>query len=344
MNITMIDDSFSFNGSSPEVRALGGAEKALINLSRALSLRGHNVTVINRCEYQSSVDGVLWLPFNTPRPPKNDIIIAFRKPELLAEFEDDTFRAIIWLWGDPSVLNQSANQEILERYDPAIVFLTNNQRRSWISWRAFEEATILPGVADSYIEITLPDKVPPPIAIITTHPLHGLKNILDLWRKLVYPKVKSAELHIYSASMYNNRINIKLREIYKEVVAARAKNVFIKQPNADKYMAEVYRQARVHLYPVIKTEYYGSTLAETQACGTPAVIYQGGANGIYAKERISDGQTGYISPDDDAFANLVVQLLSEDSGMYWSLSREAKTLKASRSWQNVAIEFEALWK
>jgi len=77
MNITMIDDSYAFDGATPGLRALGGAEKAFVHLSSALAVRGHSVTVINRCEYQSCVEGVLWVPFNTPRPPDNDVIIAF---------------------------------------------------------------------------------------------------------------------------------------------------------------------------------------------------------------------------------------------------------------------------
>ena len=87
MNITMIDDSYAFDGATPGMRALGGAEKAFAALASALSARGHDVTAINRCEYQTTVDGVLWVPFDTPRPPESDVVIAFRKPELLEEFE-----------------------------------------------------------------------------------------------------------------------------------------------------------------------------------------------------------------------------------------------------------------
>jgi len=344
MNITLIDDSYAFDGATPGLRALGGAEKALAHLSSALALRGHSVTVINRCEYQSSVDGVLWVPFNMPRPPESEVIIAFRKPELLTEFEHDYSYSVLWLWGNPEILNQPVNQKILEGYNPAIVFSSNNQRSSWNSWRDFKEVTILPGVAASYIESILPENVPPPVAIVTTHPLHGLKNILQIWQKFIHPEVKLAELHIYSASLYSGNVDHKLRKIYEEVTAARVKNVIVKQPVSDKDMAEAYCQARLHLYPVITTEYYGSTLAESQACGTPAIIYKGNADPSFAQERISEGQTGYIAPDDNAFGNLAVQLLSEDPVMYRSLSRDAKMLKASRGWQNVAIEFEALWK
>jgi hypothetical protein len=344
MNITMIDDSYAFDGATSGMRALGGGEKAFAQLSCALASRGHSVTAINRCEYQSSVEGVLWVPFDTPRPPDNDVIIAFRKPKLLTEFEDNIFNSIVWLWGNPKILNQPANQKILERYNPHIVFLSKIQRLSWKSWRDFNEVTILPGVAANYIDSSPTENIPRPVAIVTTHPLHGLKNILRLWKKRIHPVVKLAELHVYSASLYSGDVEPKLQMIYNEVITARNKNVFLKKPSSDRDMAKAYCEARLHLYPVIQSEYYGSTLAESQACGVPAIVYKGDAAPSFAQERISEGQTGYIAPDDDAFVNLAVQFLSNDPVMYRSLSRDSKILKASRSWQNVAIEFENLWK
>ncbi|MEE2998454.1 MAG: hypothetical protein VX693_00905 [Pseudomonadota bacterium] len=49
-------------------------------------------------------------------------------------------------------------------------------------------------------------------------------------------------------------------------------NEIVRKPFADKNMAKAYCQTRIYLYPVIATEYYGSTLAETKACGTLANI------------------------------------------------------------------------
>lgn len=346
LNITMIDDSYAFDGATPGSRALGGAEKAFAHLASALAARGHAVSAINRCETQASVEGVLWLPFETPRPPENDVVIAFRKPALLAELERASQRSILWMWGQPSVLNQPVNQKLLEKYDPAMVFVGASQRRAWKSWRDFKEVTIPPGIAQSYLDVPPcePSKAPPPIAIVTTHPLHGLKEMLRLWRESIHPFNDKAELHIYSASLFGGSVGPRLEEIYNAVVAAKADNVIVKSPGSDAEMAAAYGQARVHFYPTITTEFYGSTLAESQASGTPAVIYGSGVDTSVISERISNGQTGHIAPDDEAFVNLALQLLSEDTSLYQSLTRDTKTLQASRNWQNAAIEFEALWK
>ncbi len=343
MNIVMIDDSYAFDGATSGTRALGGAEKAFAHLAGALAARGHDVTAINRCEYQASVEGVLWLPFETPRPPECDVLIAFRKPELLSEIDDPAVKSIFWLWGDPKILNEPVNQKLLEKYDPALVFVGEHQRQAWKSWRDFKEAVIVPGIAANYIDAEISD-VPPPVAVITTHPLHGLKNMLRLWRDNIHPKNEKAELHIYSASLFNGAVPDRLKEIAEAVADARGANVRVKSPSSNSEMAAAYSSARVHLYPVIGSEFYGSTLAESQACGTPAVIYAANSGTKVVEESIGNGQTGYIAPDDDAFINLTLELLAEDTAMYQSLSRDAKTLQAGRNWQNAAIEFEALWK
>ncbi len=343
MNIIMIDDSYAFDGATPGTRALGGAEKAFANLASALAARGHDVTAINRCDYQASVDDVLWVPFETPRPPECDVLIAFRKPELLDEIDDPAVKSILWMWGQPKILNQPVNQKLLEKHDPVLVFVGESHRQAWKSWRDFKEAVIVPGIADSYIDAET-SKVPPPVAVVTTHPLHGLQNMLRLWQENIYPKNDKAELHIYSASLFNGAVNDRFKDITDEVAGARVANVSVKSPDSDSEMAAAYRSARVHFYPVIGSEFYGSTLAESQASGTPAVIYVGGGKTDVIKELISNGQTGYLVPDDDAFINLALKLLAEDTTIYQSLSRDAKTLQAGRNWQSVAIEFEALWK
>ena len=60
-------------------------------------------------------------------------------------------------------------------------------------------------------------------------------------------------------------------------------------------------------------------------------------------ERVCNGQSGYITPDDPAFVNLVAEILPESSGIYRSLHKDALALQRQRGWQVVATEFETLW-
>jgi glycosyltransferase involved in cell wall biosynthesis len=79
------------------------------------------------------------------------------------------------------------------------------------------------------------------------------------------------------------------------------------------------------------------TLLDSQACGLPAVARPLGG----ARERIRDGQTGQLVPDDDALVNLTVRLLGDDD-TFWGMSRDARLLQRERSWDVAAAEFDAL--
>ena len=103
-------------------------------------------------------------------------------------------------------------------------------------------------------------------------------------------------------------------------------------------MAESPAQARVHLYPGHDDDVTAFTLMESQAAGLPAVVRPLGA----APERIVDGLSGWVAPDDDAFANLAIRLLSDDA-LRASRGAEARALWTGRDWDAAAAALEAPW-
>ena len=100
-------------------------------------------------------------------------------------------------------------------------------------------------------------------------------------------------------------------------------------------MAVAYQDASVHLYPGHADDMGCFTLMESQASGCPAVIRPLGA----APERVTDGATAYVAPDDDAFANLAALLLN-DATVRRSMGDEARALYKSRTWDNAAKTLE----
>lgn len=342
----MIDDSVPFDGTTPATRALGGAEKAFAGLASALAGRGHAVTAVNRCDAAAEIEGVQWLPWDMPRPPQTDILIAFRQPQLLVEADDPSHR-ILWIWGAPEVMNKPANQSIMDRYRPAVVFVGGAQRRAWKSWRDFREFVIVPGTLEAYtVGPTEEAGSTKKIAIVTTHPLIGLKEIVRLWRRHIHSESAGAELQIYSAALARaaagGEIDARLKDIAEEIEDAKGEGVSVIVPMADAGMAAVYRTARVHLYPAAPREMYCSTLAESQAAGLPAIVRTPDAGNEAVTERVRNGQTGYLVPDDDALANVAVEVLTNDP-LFESLRRDTRTLQAGRGWGAAALDFEMLW-
>ena len=340
-----MDDSRPFDGETAATRPLGGPEKAVAGLAAALAGRGHGVTVINRCDYQRSLAGVDWLPWLAPRPPETDVLIASRKLALLDEVRRAQHR-VLWYWGAPKALTRPAGQKLLERHRPAVAFVSEHQQAGWKPWRDFAQAVIPPGIDAAYL--TAPDDVPagPPRALVTTHPRHGLAEILELWVARVRPRIEDGELHIYSAGLARAMAGAPppdgLQPVFEAIRDAADAGVSVKAPGGDQAMAAAYAGAQVHLYPDVPAEIYCATLAESQAAGLPAVALNDvGAPGATA-ERIHDGRTGYRVPDADAFVNLAVQLLGEE-GVFEGLKRDALVLQRARSWDVAAIEFETLW-
>jgi glycosyltransferase involved in cell wall biosynthesis len=337
MDVTLIDDSITFDGYSPSSQPLGGAEKAFASLPGALARRGHDVTVINRSRYQLNVDGATWLHWEAPRPATTQVLIAFRKPELLEALPAG--QHLLWLASPAGYLEKPAHREVLARLAPTLVFMGRVHAATWGRGIDLAHAVIEPGVRADYLEAADGDPETPPYAVITTHPRRGLAELLDAWVDHIRPAVPEARLRIYSTALDRGRLGgavaPRLRPVLERAMGA--PGVDIVRPQADPEMAEAYAGARVHLYPGMDSEIYCSTLAESQACGVPAVARPGGA----VAERIVDGRTGYVVPDAEALANVTILLFSDDS-TYNQLKCEARAVQRQRTWDAAAAEFEAL--
>ena len=179
----------------------------------------------------------------------------------------------------------------------------------------------------------------PPRAVVTTHPLRGLEWLLDVWRKRVHTKIPWAELHVYSAVLEKGALGAKvsasIKPILDQALAAESCGVRLIRPLSDPEMVDVYRQSRAHLYPSSSRDVLCNTLAESQAVGLPAVARPIGA----ADERLRNGETGYLAPDEESFANLTIRLL-DDVDMFNRLSEQARAQQRNIGWDRAAEEIE----
>ena len=342
MLVTLVDDSIPFNGLTPSTQPLGGAEKGFAALAGALVRRGHVVRAINRTPHAVNFADVSWVPWEGRRPPITEVLIAFRKPSLL-QFTRATKARILWLTRPAGYLEKGGTPPILERVEPTLVFLGTTHRGTFEGESPRRTRVIIPGVSSEYVEADEMVPANPPFAVVTTHPLHGLDWLVKRWVEAIRPEVPEAELRVYSATLKRaedgKEVPERLKPVCEQVLAAREHGVVVREPEADPQMADAFRAARVHLYPGSSDEMYCATLAESQACGLPAVARPLGA----VSERIVDGETGHIAPDDDAFAKLACQLLRDDE-MFEKLSQGARKEQRWRTWDTAASEFESLFR
>ncbi len=374
MRYVFIDDTpLAYDGYTPMRRALGGAEKAVGGLASALRERGHDVNVINNVSYAHMAEGAYWTPFGDSMAPKAaDVLIALRKPLLLGALRAATHR-LLWVMGDPAYLNASINEPLWDSFQASLLFIGEAQRRAYGG--KVRSAVVTPGVraafytrpqavVDAPVYSEMPNAnpgfpeimqeqavaaqpvpaevlpvMPPPHAVITTHPLQGLAWVVDVWTKLIHPKMPEARLAIYSAVLHKGlrgeEIPANIMPILEVVKAAASANVVVVEPRNDEGMAEVYRASRVHLYPGDARDYACWTLTESQAAGLPAVARNLGG----VAERIDNAQSGYIVPDAAGFANVTLQILGNDA-VYQNLSTAAADAARRRVWAVAAEELE----
>jgi hypothetical protein len=340
MHITLVDDSIPFDGFSPANRPLGGAEKAFASLAGALVRRGHDLYVHNRARYPMTIEGAHWETLDKPFPAQTDALIAFRKPSLLGSVRLAGKRI---LWATASGRQLEPARKALESFQPQMVFQGVTQAEGWRVSADLPLHIIAPGLRNEFTGDAVTELTEPPTAVVTTHPAHGLSWLLDLWGDRIRPLAPTARLVVVSAVLDKGQGGIEIpediRPILAKAQAAAAHGVEIMAPQSDPGMAWLYRSARVHLYPGHADDMVCWTLMESQACGLPAV-----ARGLGAvRERIRDGQTGQVVPDDAAFANVAARLLTDD-GMFWSMNRDARLLQRERNWDVVAAEFDTLIK
>ena len=338
MDVVFVDDSFAFDGLTPRGDAMGGPQKGLVHLAEALARRGHRVCVLNNCPAARDVRGVAWRPLaGAERPAGAELLVALRHPPLLRTLP--ARRRVLWATAPAAALHRSeAARALAEIDEPRLLFMGARHRADWPPDDP-RASVVVPGIAPPYVEAGPPAGYWPPRAVVTTHPLMGLARLVSLWRDRVEPLVKGAELHVFSASLLpgveGKRVDERFRDIWSKVEAAAPQGVRVRRPLPDHDMAEEYRRARVHLYPGGGAEVYAATLAESQATGLPGVTRRDGA----AAERIADGRSGFLVPDDEGFANCAVLCLKEEI-VYRGRSRDALDMQRGPTWDEVAGVYE----
>lgn len=339
MHITLADDSIAFDGYSAASRPLGGAEKAFSSLPGALVRLGHDVAVYNRCRWPMYVEGAQWETLDGRKPLRTDVLVAFRKPELL-EFVRHAGRRVLWHTGPGRVLERPQVKARLDEHKPLVVLVSEAQARGWKAG-GLAVGLLAPALRFDYLADQPMRPAVPPRAIVTTHPAHGLAWLIDLWVRRIRPAVPGAELHVYSASLARavetGEIDEALRPLAEQVEAARGDGVVVMRPQGDHIQAEEMRQARLHLYPGHADDCTAFSLMESQAVGLPAVLRPLGA----APERVEDGTSAFVAPDDEAFANCAVLVLADD-GVFARMSAAARLRYQTRSWDAAAASFMAM--
>jgi glycosyltransferase involved in cell wall biosynthesis len=338
--VVMADDGIAFDGAMAESGPLGGAETAFVALAEALAGRGHRVEVRNHCGAALTHKGVRWAPLSQGVPEACNLYIGSRGHRVIGLVRSAN-RRLFWLHNPAGYLRKPRNLWRLARHRPLLIATGAYHLATIPSWLPCAGRRIIPyGVLDGFRRAT-PREPPPPRAIFTSNPLRGLDWLLDLWVAQIRPAVPGAELHIYGGgAVYGGTAMSKadrMSAIMARADALTDAGVRRFAPVGHQALAAALAGARAMLYRGDPGETFCLALAEAQAMGVPAVVTALGAVG----ERVRDGLSGRVAPDDGAFAAAAVAALRDDS-LWRRWHRDALAHQRGLSWDAVAEQFETL--
>ncbi len=339
--ILMVDDGISFDGNSLEQGPLGGAETAFISLANSFSERGHEVLIRNNCSGTMKKNNIDWAPLENGVPDHCDLYIANRSDKLLT-LSCDSRAAVFWIHNPAQYLLKFRYLTKIWSRKPVIVFSGNFHANSYPKWAPDGGRKIVPyGISDEFVKVEPTGTIPEPRAIFTSNPLRSLSWLLGIWKDHINPQMPNAELHIYSGAATYGELGSsqkgQMQLILDKANAMSNQNVCLHDPIPKKRLADVLSRSRVLPYRGDPGETFCLAVGEAQAAGLPAVVQDIGC----VAERVVNGKTGFVTGNDEEFANATLKLLRDDN--LWSRNHEM-SLKLQRNWgwNDAAAEFEGL--
>ncbi len=338
-SIVMTDDGIAFDGNSLEQGPLGGAETAFTSLAQALAARGHDVLIRNRCAAAMTRDGIDWSPLDAGVPDRCDLYIANRSDKLLP-LVPGAKKAVFWIHNPAGYLLKFRYLWKLWRRRPPIVFSGAFHADTYPGWAPADSRVIIPyGISDTFRSVTRSGNMPPPRAVFTSNPTRGLDWLLDVWRSAIYPGSPTAELHLFSGAATYGTFGAaregQMQEVLEKAKSLSRAGVVLRDPVPKAALARELAEARVLLYRGDPGETFCLAVGEAQAAGLPSVVQDIGC----VAERVIDGETGFVAPDDKSFADSAIRLLSDDQ-LWQSQSNAAVARQRGWSWDDAAARFE----
>lgn len=339
-----------FDGDTPDQRALGGSETALVQAARALAERGHQVTVFNNCARPGLFDGVTYLHrrefVKRFMAAAFDVFIVSR---FFGFFSVPIRADLKILWNHDTLDRPAALRPFLDRID--IFFTLSGFHRDNFLTRIPEIADrifvtrngIDPVLIDQAIEGVSkdPDKI-----IYASRPERGLKILLeDIWPELIQAR-PGLTLYLCGYEVDRRDLAPGLAELYNSIddLVNESKNVVSLGPLAKQDYYQHLAESALMLYPCVFPEISCIAALEAQACLTPILTTDGFAlsETVETPEFKVPGRPGTESCNQEFIKRALGLLQAPDKAA--ALAGEAGlAVRGHYNWPLIAAEWDRLF-
>lgn len=333
LKIAILDCTKTFyNEELSKEMPLGGIERCIISLSREFSNKGHTVQVFSNGLQKSTYQNIDWLPKHQTTNFKADIVIACNDPKLFDSYALQSghtdFKPYLWHHNPVGFWKTIRKGRLLPliKWTPTIVLLGTSHLKTYPKILSFNKKVIIEhGIETSILKAPPLSVPPPPHAAYISQSYRGLNNLIHLWKNEIFPANPRAKLFVYSS--YENNDDLSAFGISIEGRQSREK------------LLNSLSNKRITLIPGHPDETFCLSALESLCLGIPVISFGIGA----LKERISDGQNGFIVRDNMDFAAKTIRLLNDDS-LWQTMSQNAVESRSKSSWSQKEDMWECLFR
>jgi glycosyltransferase involved in cell wall biosynthesis len=308
---------------------LGGLETANLELSRALSDRGHRVVLATRTTASLERHGVTTIPIQALAQQSCDVLISSNDARIFDQGGPGT-RKLLWLH-NPLAFEKSIRKHQLGafiKHRPDAVFVGTVAAQDMTGLYPFRSRSVIPhGISETFLR-KRPALPRSKHFVWASQRQRGLNETLKTWLRHVAPVVTDASFHIFGSTASD------LGMTDEQAAAGR---IVFHGSKLKSELAEFYATARAMLYPGALDETFCIAAAEAQAMGLPVVTLGVGS----LSERVQHGVNGLICKDYPELGHQACRLANDDE-LWQMLHSGAVSTATLLTWQRTAKLWEAL--
>lgn len=324
MKICFLDNTnFKYNFNDKYSPLLRGAETILINLSKSISLLGHEVFVFNNCNESICANNYSWCNINSLTNKQNffDVAIVNADANLLNLVSAQ--KKIVISYSLQPFEKFIRKKQLLPyfKHRPKIFLLGKyHKKKRSILTSIFGTEIFTPGIDDIFIksEINIPKRSNQ--AIFTSRSDRNLSILLEIWKKHIFPKSNNYKLLI---TPNNDHESILKKE-----------NIYFRKMDLQSNLIRDLLASKMMLVPGHKAELFCLAAEEARELCLPLITLGIGS----LKERVDHGKTGFIAKNYSEFAQYTLDLFQQDD-LYNNIVKNLLELRGSKSWINAAKNF-----
>jgi len=324
MKICFLDKTiFEYDFNDKYSPLLRGAETILINLSKSISLLGHEVFVFNNCRKNIKNNNYHWNSINQLINKNNYFDVAITNADANLLDLVNAKKKIVLSYSLQPIEKFLRKKQLFSyiKHRPKIFLLGEyHKKKRSIFLSLFGSEIYTPGIDDIFLESKIKFPKHSNQAIFASRSDRNLNILLEIWNNYILPKSTNYKLLITP----NN----------EDANFLKKKNIYFRKMDQQGNLIKDLLSSKMMLVPGHKAELFCLAAEEARELCLPIITLGIGS----LKERVEHGKTGFIAKNYSEFAQYTLDLFKQDD-LYNNLVKNLLELRGSKSWLNAAKNF-----